>query len=115
MPYQRIIITVVVCEVAFVKYKRHYFILRSLGSSVSIVSDDGMDDRAIVVRSPVEANYFSSSLLCPYRLWGPPNLLYNGYRGLLSPGVKRGRGVTLTSHPHLVPKSRMSRSYTLPH
>jgi hypothetical protein len=27
-------------------------------------------------------------------------------------GVKRGRGVTLTSHPHLVPRSRMSRSYT---
>jgi hypothetical protein len=28
------------------------------------------------------------------------------------PGVKRGRGVTLTTHPHLVPRSRMSRSYT---
>jgi hypothetical protein len=26
-------------------------------------------------------------------------------------GVKRGRGVTLTTHPHLVPRSRMSRSY----
>jgi hypothetical protein len=26
--------------------------------------------------------------------------------------VKRGRGVTLTSHPHLVPRSRISRSYT---
>jgi hypothetical protein len=30
---------------------------------------------------------------------------------VLSPGIKRGRGVTLTTHPHLVPKSRMSRSY----
>jgi hypothetical protein len=28
------------------------------------------------------------------------------------PGVKRGRGVTLTTHPHLVPRLRMSRSYT---
>jgi len=28
------------------------------------------------------------------------------------PGAKRGRGVTLTTHPHLVPRSRMSRSYT---
>jgi hypothetical protein len=28
------------------------------------------------------------------------------------PGVKRGRGVTLTTHPHLVPGSRMSRRYT---
>jgi hypothetical protein len=27
------------------------------------------------------------------------------------PGVKRGRGVTLTTHPHLVPRSWMSRSY----
>jgi hypothetical protein len=32
--------------------------------------------------------------------------------GVLSPGVKRGRGVTLTTHPHLVPRSWMSRSYT---
>jgi hypothetical protein len=30
----------------------------------------------------------------------------NGYRGILSTGVKRGRG-----HPHLMPKSRM-RNYT---
>jgi hypothetical protein len=32
--------------------------------------------------------------------------------GVLSPGLKRGRGVTLTTHPHLVLMSRMSRSYT---
>jgi hypothetical protein len=32
--------------------------------------------------------------------------------GVLSPGVKRGRGVTLTTLPHLVPRSRMNRSYT---
>jgi hypothetical protein len=31
---------------------------------------------------------------------------------VLSPVVKRGRGVTLISHPHLVPRSRMSRGYT---
>jgi hypothetical protein len=28
------------------------------------------------------------------------------------PEVKRGRGVTLTTHHHLVPGSRMNRSYT---
>jgi hypothetical protein len=28
------------------------------------------------------------------------------------PEVKRGQGVTLTTHPHLVPRLRMSRSYT---
>jgi hypothetical protein len=32
--------------------------------------------------------------------------------GFVSPGVKRGLGVTLTIHPHLVPRSWMSRSYT---
>jgi hypothetical protein len=32
--------------------------------------------------------------------------------GVLSPGVKRGRGVTLTIYPHLIPRSWMSRSYT---
>jgi hypothetical protein len=31
--------------------------------------------------------------------------------GILSPWIKRGRGVTLTTHPHLVPRSRMCRSY----
>jgi hypothetical protein len=32
------------------------------GSSVSIVSDYGLDDRAIEVRSPAQAKEFSSSL-----------------------------------------------------
>jgi hypothetical protein len=32
--------------------------------------------------------------------------------GVLSPGLNRGPVVTLTTHPHLVPKSRMGRSYT---
>jgi hypothetical protein len=31
--------------------------------------------------------------------------------GVLSPGLKCGRDVTLTTHPRLVPKSRMSTSY----
>jgi hypothetical protein len=29
-----------------------------------------------------------------------------------STGLKRGQGVTLTAHPHLVPRSRMNRNYT---
>jgi hypothetical protein len=32
--------------------------------------------------------------------------------GILSPGVKRGRGVLLTTNPHIVPRSRISISYT---
>jgi hypothetical protein len=35
-----------------------------------------------------------------------------GVPGVLSPGLKCGRGVTLTTHLHLVPRSIMSRSYT---
>jgi hypothetical protein len=31
--------------------------------------------------------------------------------GVLSLGVKRGRGVTLTTHPHTVPRSRVRRIY----
>jgi hypothetical protein len=32
--------------------------------------------------------------------------------GSFPPGVKRGRGVALTTHPHLVTRSIMSRRYT---
>jgi hypothetical protein len=32
--------------------------------------------------------------------------------GVLSPGVNRGRGMTLTTNPPLVPRSWMSRGYT---
>jgi hypothetical protein len=38
-------------------------------------------------------------------LWGLPSLLYNGILGVLFSGLKRCRGVTLTTHPHLVPRS----------
>ena len=48
---------------------------------------------------------------CPNRPWGQPSLLYNGYR--VFPGVKSGRGVTLTPHPLLVPWSRKSRAIPL--
>ena len=44
----------------------------------------------------------------PGRPLGPPSLLYNGR--LIFPGVKSGRGATLTPHPLLVPWSRMSRA-----
>jgi hypothetical protein len=41
----------------------------------------------------------------------PTQPLSSGYRGSF-PELKRGRFVTLTTHPHLVPRPRMSRSYT---
>ena len=48
---------------------------------------------------------------CPDRPWGPPSLLYNGYR--VFPEGKGGRSVTLTNHPHLVLRSWKSRGIPL--
>jgi hypothetical protein len=73
------------------------------------VSDYGLDDRAIGVRFPAGAKDFSSNL-CVQTGSGAHPASYTMGTGGLSPGVKRGRGVT--THPHLVPRSRMSRSYT---
>jgi hypothetical protein len=63
------------------------------------------------VRSPTEAEGFSSSLCVQtgsgaHSAWCPMGT------GVLSLGVKLGRGVMLTTYPHLVPMLRMSRSYT---
>jgi hypothetical protein len=82
------------------------------GTSVSIVFGYGLDDRAIGVRSPAEARGFFLQPLGPYRLWGYTQPLVQLVPSVLFPGVKCDRGVTLTTHPHLVPKSGMSRSYT---
>jgi hypothetical protein len=68
------------------------------GSSGSIVSDYGLDDRAIGFRSPAGAKDFSSS---PYVHTGSgahPASCTMGTGGPF-PAVKRGRGVTLTTHP----------------
>jgi hypothetical protein len=79
--------------------------------SDNIVSDYGLDDRAIEVRSPTGAEDFSSSPASRPAL-GPTQPPIQWVPGVLSPGVKRGRGVTLTTRPHLVPRLRTSRSYT---
>jgi hypothetical protein len=83
----------------------------SRGSSVSIVSDHRLDDRAIGVRSPAGAKDFSSNLCVETGSGTHPASCTMGTGGTF-PGVKSGRGVMLTTHPHLVPRSRMSRSYT---
>ena len=54
-------------------------------------------------RIPVWGEIFRT---CPDRPCGAPSLLYDGYRVSL-PGVMCGRGVTLTPHPLLVPRSKM--------
>jgi hypothetical protein len=76
----------------------------SRDSSGSIVSDYGLDDRAIGVRSPAEADDFSSILCVQTGSGAHPASCTMGIGGPFS-GVKRGRGVMLTTHPHLVPRS----------
>jgi hypothetical protein len=59
----------------------------------------------------------SSSVFCIAAVTqplGPTQSPVQWVPGVLSSGVKRGRGVTVTTHPHLLQKSRMSRSYTSP-
>jgi hypothetical protein len=72
-------------------------------SSGSIVFDYGLDDRAIGVRSPAGAKDISSNL-CVQTGSGAHPASYTMGTGGTFPGGKRGRGVTLTTHPHLVPR-----------
>ena len=80
----------------------HWFEVRTINrdrdSVVGIATRYGLEGPAIESRSGGES--FRTYLHWP---WGPPSFLYNGYR--IFPGGKDGRGVTLTTHPHLVPRS----------
>jgi hypothetical protein len=75
------------------------------------VSDYGLDDRAIGVRSPAGAEDFSSSLGVQTGSGAHPAACPMG-TGVLSPGVKARPGRDADNSPHLVPRSRMSMSYT---
>jgi hypothetical protein len=70
------------------------------------VSGYGLDDRVIEVRSPTEAkgSFPLASVSRPALRPTQPPVQW-------VPDVKCGRGVTLTTHPHLAPRSIMSRSY----
>jgi hypothetical protein len=89
-------------------------IYRCRDSSVGVATAYGLDDRVFGVRVSIGSTIFSSPCR-PYRFWGPPRLLYIGYRGLFPRG-KSGRGVKLTTHLQLVSRSR-KRGYihSLPH
>jgi hypothetical protein len=82
---------------------------RGRGSSVGIMTDYGLDDRGSIPRQKQSIFLLvSASRPAP----GPTQPPIQWVPGLPSPGVKRGRGVTLTTHPYLVPRLSMSRSYT---
>jgi hypothetical protein len=76
------------------------------GSSVSIEPGYGRDDREIKARFPAEARDFSSNL-CVQPAVGPTQPPVQRVAGVLSPGRDADH-----SPSHLVPSSRMSRSYT---
>jgi hypothetical protein len=61
-------------------------------------------DWSTVIRSLAEAKDFSSSVCIQISSEAHPSSYPMGTGGPI-PGVKRGRGVTLTTHPHLVPRS----------
>jgi hypothetical protein len=60
-------------------------IVRSRDGAVGIATGYGLDDQGVGVRVPVGSRIFSSPRR-PERIWGPPNLLFNGYRGLFLRG-----------------------------
>jgi hypothetical protein len=72
-------------------------------SSGSVVTDYGLDDRAIGVLSPAGAQDFSSILCVQTGSVAHPASCTIGTGGPFS-GARRGRGVMLTTHPHLVPR-----------
>jgi hypothetical protein len=81
----------------------------SRGSSVSIVTAYGLDDRGSI---PDRGRGFFFQSSAPRPALGPTQPPVQWVPVVLSPGVKHGRGVMLTTHPCLVPMLRMSRSYT---
>jgi hypothetical protein len=75
------------------------------------MSDYGLDDLAIGVRFPAGAKDFSCSLCVQTGSGAHPASCPKGTGGPF-PGGKARLGRDADHSPHLVPRSRMSRSYT---
>jgi hypothetical protein len=82
-----------------------YFV--SYLSSVSIATGYGLVGRGSI---PGRGKRLVSTPQRPDRLWGPPSLLYNVYLGPFQGGLS-GRGMKLTTHLRLTPRSRMVELY----
>jgi hypothetical protein len=93
----------------------HYFQLLlqacETGSSESTVSGYGLEDRRSRFDPQQSRKNFSSSLCVQTGSMAHPASCTMG-TGILYQGLKRGRGVTLITHPHPIPRSKMSRSCT---
>jgi hypothetical protein len=76
------------------------------GSSVGIATGYRLDGLGI------ESRWGEIFRTRPEWTWGPPSLLYNGYR--VFPGDKATGTWCWTTHPLLVPRSRKSRAIPLP-
>jgi hypothetical protein len=80
-------------------------LLYKSGSAVGIATGYGLDGPGI------ESRWGEIFRTCPDRPWGPHSLLTMGTESF--PGLKSGRGVTLTPHTHLVPWSWKGRPIPL--
>jgi hypothetical protein len=83
-----------------------------LDSVVSMATGYWLGDRGVGVRVPVRARIFFSPR--PDQLWGPPNLLSNGYRRLFFQGVKRPGREADHSHPTNTEVEKCGSIYPFP-
>jgi hypothetical protein len=66
----------------YTQIKKSNYVKKGAGDSVFVIGTSyGLDDRGVGVRVLTGSRNFSFQRR-PYRLWGPPKLLSNGYRGL---------------------------------
>jgi hypothetical protein len=72
--------------------------LQGAGITVFIATGYELDDQGVRVQVPVGSRIFSSTC-SPDWLWGPPNLLSNGYWGALPPPVVKRLGCEADHSP----------------